>query len=536
MGLRGVYAKTKKQRLKELDEAERFVNYWEAPWLSRAEKVISFCEDMTISSGKFAFTKMQLRSWQKDFINAVYRTRADRVRPVRTAVLSMGRKNGKTQLAAALALCHLSGPESENRGEVYACANDRFQAGKIFNEMCAMIDNNKWLSSRTNIIRFRKDIHDLINDSIYATLTAEAKTKMGLSPSFVVYDELGQADSRELYDAMDSAMGARKDPLLMVISTQASGDGAPLSQLIDYGLQVNSGKVADENFHLTFYAADTDADPWDEATWLQANPALNDFRSLEDLQRMAAQAQRMPSLENSFRNLILNQRIAAEERFIRIADWDACNGTPNIPEGAKVFAGLDLGATRDMSAFAIAYTDGSNVTHVVPFCWLPGNPRDRGNEDRQPYDVWVRDGYLSAIGIATNPGVIAHKIAEVNGRNPIEALGFDPWKFHELERELDAIGCRIPLVKHGQGYRDMSGTVDGLERAIAEKRLRHGGHPVLTMAAMNAVVTRDPAGNKKFDKAKSNGRIDPLVAVAMAMAMPSRAEKTPAFDVEALIA
>ena len=536
MGLRGIYAKSTKQREKELAEAQKYLNNWDLPGLTRAQRVIFFCQDMTVSSGPLAHTKLKLRSWQKDFINAVYRTRADKNRPVRTAVLSMGRKNGKTQLAAALALCHLCGPESESRGEIYACANDRFQASKIFNEMVAMIQNNTWLSARTNIIRFRKDIEDLLNDSTYSTLTSEAKTKMGLSPSFVVYDELGQADSRELYDAMDSAMGGRKEPLLMVISTQAADDGAPLSQLIDYGLEVNAGKIVDESFHLTFYAADADDNPWDEATWEKANPALGDFRSLEDVQRMASQAQRMPSLENSFRNLILNQRIAMEDRFIRIADWDACAGEPRIPQGARVWAGLDLGATRDMSALGIAYEDAGGVVHVAVHCWLPGDPRDRGNEDRQPYDVWVRQGFLATIGIATNPAVIARKIAEVNGINPIEALAFDPWKFHEIERELDAIGCNVPLLKHGQGYRDMSSTVDGLERLIAEKRLRHGGHPVLNMAAANAVVTRDPAGNKKFDKAKSNGRIDALVAVAMAISVPGRAEKTVPFDVEALIA
>jgi phage terminase large subunit-like protein len=534
MGMRGVYAKTKKRRLQELDEARVYLNNWDLPFMPRAQKVISFCEDMTITSGALAGKKMKLRGWQKAFIEAVYRTREDKVRPVRTAVLSMGRKNGKTQLAAALALCHLCGPEAESRGEVYACANDRFQASKIFNEMVAMIDQNPWLSARTNVVHFRRDIQDLINGSLYSTLTAEAKTKMGLNPSFVCYDELGQADSRELYDAMDSAMGGRKEPLLMVISTQASNDGAPLSQLIDYGLQVRDGRIEDETFHLEFHTAPREADPWQQKTWLAANPALGDFRSLEDVERMASQAQRMPSLENSFRNLILNQRISAESRFIREADWDACDGQPQIPFGARVYGGLDLGSTRDMSALAIAYQDLNAVFHVVVHCWLPGDPRARGNEDRQPYDVWVRQGFLQPIGIATDPRVIARTIAEINGRNPILQLGFDPWKFHEMKRELDAIGCHVPLFKHGQGYRDMSSTVDCLERAIAERRLRHGGHPVLTMAAMNAVATHDPAGNKKFDKSKSNARIDPLVAVAMAMSLPTRCDKP--IDIESMIA
>jgi phage terminase large subunit-like protein len=324
MGLRGIGAKTMKSRTSLVGQAEGVVTLservhpWSDPTLTRAERVIAFIEDLTITSGEDAFKKLKLRGWQREFIRAVYRETNNGTRPVRTAILSMGRKNGKTQLAAALALCHLSGPEAENRGEVYSCANDRFQAGKIFNEMVALIANHPWLSEQTNIIRFRKDIEDLSNGSIYSALTAEAKTKMGLSPSFVIYDELGQTSSRQLYDAMDSALGARKDPLLLVISTQAADDFAPMSTLIDYGLKVNEGDVKDSAFHLTLYAAPEDADPWSMQAWKAANPALNDFRSLPDVKRLAKQAQRMPSQENAFRNLILNQRVAAETRFVEM--------------------------------------------------------------------------------------------------------------------------------------------------------------------------------------------------------------------------
>ena len=537
MGLRGVYSYSRVQREKELAECAKTLNNWDLPSLSRAEKVIAFCEEMTVSSGELSNTRLRLRPFQKKFIRDVYGVdKQTKTRRVRTALLSMARKNGKTQLAAALALCHLCGPESESRGEIYACANDRFQASKIFNEMVAMIFHHRWLAARTNIIRFKKDIEDLINGSIYSTLTAEAKTKMGLSPSFVVYDELGQSSSRDLYDALDSAQGGRKEPLMIVISTQAANDGAPLSQLIDYGLQVNAGTVVDPSFHMTFYAAPADADPWCKATWQLANPALGDFRSLEDVERLAQQAQRMPSQENAFRNLILNQRVSAEARFMRDADWSSCSGEPIIPPGAQVYAGLDLGATRDMSALVIAYFDQDGLCHVKPFIWLPGNPHDRGNEDRQPYAQWVKEGHLFTIGVATHPGVIAQKIAEVNGRNPIIKLAFDRWKMNDVKRELDAIGCPVLLEPCGQGYKDMSMAVNVVEGLVLEHKLQHGNHPVLTMCALNAVISKDPAGNRKFDKAKSNTRIDALVAMAMAVALPGRPNEQRPIDIEALIA
>jgi phage terminase large subunit-like protein len=501
---------------------------------TRSSRVIAFCQDLTVTSGPDAGKKLVLRPWQKAFIEDVYRVDADGIRPVRTAVLSMGRKNGKTQLAAALALCHLCGPEAESRGEIYSCANDRFQAGKIFNEMVALVDKHPYLRERTNIVNFRKDIVDMETGSIYSALSSEARTKMGLNPSFCCYDELGQAGDRELYDAMDSAMGGRKEPLLLVISTQAADDFAPMSQLIDYGIKVNAKDIIDPAFHLTLFRAPEDADPWALQTWKAANPALNDFRSLSDLERQAKQAQRMPAQESSFRNLILNQRVSAHTKFIERSEWNACDGEPDIPIGVPVYAGLDLGATRDMSALVIVHQDFNNVFHVVPYFWLPGDVRDRTDKDKAPYESWVRQGSVISSGATTDPAVIAHKIAEINGQNKIQTLAFDRWRINDLKRELDAIGCYVQLVPHGQGFKDMSPAVDVLERLVVQRRIRHGGNKPLAMCVANATISRDPTGGRKLDKAKSTGRIDGIVALAMAFSLALIKSERP-IDVEALI-
>lgn len=540
MGLRGPGARVKERAQLEQDE---FDGKYKLPWddrkLSRAERVIKFCEDLTITSGDLTGKKLELRPWQQRFIEKVYATEKEtKRRRIRTAILSMGRKNGKTQLAAALALCHLCGPEAESRGEVYSCANDRFQAGKIFNEMEALIHGHRWLDLRTNISRFKKEITDLPSGSIYAALTSEVKTKMGLNPSFVVYDELGQARDRDLFDAMDSAMGARREPLMLVISTQAANDQAPMSQLIDYGLKLKGGEMVDKSFHLTLYAAGPDDNLWHEKTWRKANPALDDFRSLEDVKRMADQARRMPARENSFRNLILNQRVASETRFVDMTSWKACGSPPKIPQGADVYAGLDLGHTSDLSALVIAYEDPvSTELSVVPYIWIPGDVKVRSDLDGAPYEEWVKTGHITPIGDATDPRIIARKIAEINGtQNRIRQIAFDRWRIPELKRAMDDIGCAVPLQPYGQGFKDMTPAVDVVERMVVTKRLRHGNHPVLAMCAGNAVVQRDPAGGRKFDKSKSGGKIDALVAMAMALASATiKGNVTPLFDVEALI-
>lgn len=528
MALRGIGAKplSERGRLEARDSVP-----WSVPGLDRAGRVIAFCEDLPITAGKLAGTTMWLREWQRKFIREVYTEDDAGVRPVRTAVLSMGRKNGKTQLAAALALCHLLGPEAEARGEVYSCALTRDQAAKLYAEMVAMLLGHPELDDRCNIIRHTKQIEVLTGDgtgSIYLALSADAGSKLGLSPSFVVYDELGSAPNRALFDAMDTATGARDNPLMMVISTQAAADHAVLSELIDYGLKVQAGDIDDPSFHLTLFAAPADADPWHPDTWLLANPAIGDFRSLDDVQRQAGQARLVPSKEAAFRNLILNQRVSAVSRFIHRAEWDANSAPVNLEalRGRECYAGLDLGATRDLTAFVLVFPDDDGRFDVLPHFFMPeANIEERAHEDRVPYDLWSKQGHITLIpGSTIDPGFVADVLANAHSRYDMKALAYDRWRIEDLKRELGLIGATLPLVPFGQGFKDFSPAVDMLERCVAETLLRHGSNPVLNMCAANAVVARDPSGSRKLDKSKAAGRIDGLVALAMALCLAKRQE------------
>ncbi|WP_340672630.1 terminase large subunit [Bradyrhizobium ottawaense] len=530
MGLRGPGAKPKSGGA-ILSPKLRKRLPWEKKGLSRVERVVAFLEDLPITQGKLAGTKMKVRDWQREFLEAVYSEDAPGIRPVRTAILSLARKNGKTGLVAGLALCHLAGPEAEPRGECYAAANDRFQAGKIFAEIVAILGQHPELDARCNIIRFRKEIEVLDGQgkgSIFAALSSDAATKLGLSPSFTVVDELGYAPKRDLYDALDSAMGARDNPLLIAISTQAPDDNHVFSTLVDYGLKVQAGEVVDPSFHLTLYAAPESADPMARETWLKANPALGDFRSEEDVARQAAQAERIPSKMQDFRNKILNQRVAAHVRFIAKAEWDKCGGPIDIEalKGRPCFGGLDLSAARDLTAWVLVFPMEDGTLHVLPRFFLPENGiADKSEADRVPYDVWARQGLLDLIpGSTIDPGFVAEAMAEDAARFDIQAAAYDRWRIEDLKRELARIGVELPLVPHGQGFKDMSPAVDALERSVAEALLRHGSHPVLTMCAANAVITKDPAGGRKLDKAKAAGRIDGLVALAMAESIAARFE------------
>jgi phage terminase large subunit-like protein len=369
-------------------------------------------------------------------------------------------------------------------------------------------------------------------------LSADVAPVHGLNPNFVCYDELGQVPNRELYDALSTALGGRAQPLMLVISTQAASDIAPMSELIDYGLRIVRNEIKDSGFHLTLYTAPPESDPWKFTTWKLANPALGDFRSLEDVKRLALQAQRLPASGMSFRRYILNQRVDASAPFLNMMLWEENSANQydiRDLKGRPCYAGLDLGATKDMTALVLVFADDDGGFDVVPFCWLPGETlTEREDEDSMPYRLWRDEGYLLTFpGRATDPKAVATKIAELHGMCKIKALAFDRWRIEDIKRELDAIGCNIELVPFGQGFKDLSPAVDVFERLVEQGKLRHDGHPVLKMAAANCRVEMDSAGNRKLSKRKSTGRIDPIVATCMAIGISAR--PAPVIDVQALI-
>lgn len=504
--------------------------------MDRAELVIAFLETLLVPDGAGVGKPLVLREWQKHIIRAVYGPRdANGLIVARQALLSIARKNGKSALVAGLCLAHLCGPEAVRNGQLYSVAFDREQASVLFKLMTAMVYMDAELSARLNVVESRKRIVDPVSGSEFTALSSETKGKHGKSSSFIAFDELAQFGAdRELYDVMMTSRGAHAAPLVWVISTQAPDDHAVLSELVDYGKRVNSGEIEDPTFKAFVYEVAADADPWDEALWPLANPALGDFRSLDEMRDFAAKARNMPSAEASFRNLYLNQRIDSSAHFITPSVWKA-NGLEadlSVLEDGECFGGLDLSAKNDLTALIFVALDGAGTWHVLPRFWTPAdNLRDREARDRVPYTAWAKQGFLEAVpGKTIDYRYVARALAEMHGRLNIAGIKFDRWRVADLQRALQEEGVdawidgqdeQIPgglrLVPHGQGFRDMNPAVEILEDALIEGRIRHGMHPVLTMCASNVRVQSDPAGGRKFDKLKSTGRIDGVVALAMAL-------------------
>lgn len=476
-----------------------------------------------------------LREWQRQFIRDVYAPNDDGVRRVRRAIFSVARKNGKTMLIAAIALAHLVGPEAIPNGEIYSAATDREQAGQVFKFARQLVEAEPEFSPTGSfpltVVPSTKTIVCKSNGSFYRALSAEAGTKHGLNPSVWIYDELAQARDRELYDVLRTSQGARKEPLGIVISTQSPDPEHPLSKLIDDGL---TNDARDVLVHL--YCADDDAEIADESAWSVANPALGDFRSIDDLRSLAASAERMPAEEASFRNLYLNQRVDQTSPLIARSEWKACETGDTLVKGEDIYLALDLSGVNDLTALVgVSAAPGEErlkAWHWKPKEWI----YDHAKRDRAPYDVWEKAGWLEAPpGRAIDYAYVASRIAQIREEYSVRALAYDRWRIEQLLVEFTRLGVdayvdgkdkhydgALRLVPWGQGYRDMSPAVEALSASVVHRRLKHDGNPVLSFCFANAITARDEAGNIKLDKSKSRFRIDGAVATAMALGIKAR--------------
>ena len=316
----------------------------------------------------------------------------------------------------------------------------------------------------------------------------------------------------DFVDDITTSQGAHAEPLLIAISTQAASDADLLSIWIDDARQSNDPRIV---CHL--HAAPAGCELMDESAWKAANPALGVFRNRDDLREQLTQAQRMPSMENSARNLLLNQRVSTESPFVSPDVWKAC-GRPVQPFDGPVWAGLDLSARTDLTALVIVgKVDG--VWQVQPHFWTPEQGiHDRSKRDRAPYDVWAKQGFLhTTAGATVDYEIVAQDMAAILAGLDVQAIAYDRWRIDLLKKELERVGCDLPLVPWGQGYKDMAPALDALEAELLNQRIAHGMHPALTMCAANAVVTKDPTGARKLDKSRATGRIDGMQALAMAI-------------------
>jgi phage terminase large subunit-like protein len=487
--------------------------------MTRGEKVIQFIEAACfIPEGAKVGQPIKLADFQHKFIIEVY----DNPHGTRRAYLSVGRKNGKTALIACLLLAHLVGPEAKLNGQLVSGALSRDQAALVFNLASKMVQLNPELQRRIRIVPSGKRLIGLEWNTEYKALAAEGKTAHGLSPFLAILDEMGQVKGpqNDFVDAITTSQGAHDDPLLLVISTQAPTDADLLSVWLD-----DAERSDDPSTVSHVYAAPEDCGLSDREAWAAANPALGLFRSLKDVEEQAAQAERMPIQEATFRVLTLNQRVNMTAPFVSAKVWKENSGKPAEFVG-PIYGGLDLSATTDLTSLVLVNRQGEDV-HVKPYFWMPlDSVQDAAKRDRAPYDVWVKEGLIRTTpGRVIDYAFVARDIGEICGGLDISAIAFDRWRMDRMQAELERVGVDLPLEAFGQGYVSMAPALDALEGLLLLGQLHHGGNAPLTMCAANAVALPDPAGNRKLDKSKATGRIDGMVALTMAVGTEAKMQE-----------
>jgi len=493
---------------------------------TRGEKVIKFIEKYcVVPEGEHVGNAMVLEPFQKRFIRDVY----DNPKQTRRAYLSIGRKNGKTGLTAAIMLAHLVGPETRKNSQIISGAQSRDQAALVYNLASKMVMLHPDLRSIIKIVPSSKRLVGLPQNVEYHAISAEGKTAYGLSPSLALLDEVGQVrgPQDEFIDAIVTSQGAHAAPLLIAISTQAPNDTDMFSMWLD------DAKVSkDTRIVSHVYEAPIECGLGDKAAWSAANPALGKFRSLEDVEEQAERALRMPSFEPTFRNLVLNQRVEIFSPFVSKSVWslNSLEPDPAAFYEAPVYVGLDLSGKADLTA-AVVIAKKEGRWHVRSYFWTPEKGlRERARQSRTPLELWVKQGHIKAVpGAAIDYEYIARDLAELLDGCMVKGIAFDRWRFDLLKKELDEIGSPLVslMLPFGQGFKDMTPALETLESALLNDEMAHGEHPVLTMCMMNSRVETDPAGNRKLSKFKAVGRIDGAVALAMAMGASNMLQEKP---------
>ena len=489
---------------------------------AKAQRAVEFIRCLKHTKGRWRGQAFDLLPWQETIIRDVFGTvKEDGFRQYNTAYVEIPKKNGKSELAAGVALYMTCG-DNEWGAEVYGCASDRQQASIVFDVAVDMVEQCPALKKRIKPVMSVKRLVYKPTNSFYQVLSAEAYTKHGLNVHAVIFDELHSQPNRELFDVMTKGSGdARTQPLFFLITTAGTDRHSVCFEQHQKAEDILCGRKVDPTFYPVIYGAADDADWTSEEVWYRANPSLGHTIDIGKVRNACLSARDNPAEENIFRQLRLNQWVKQSTRWMQMEKWDACAFPVDEGEllGRECYGGLDLSSSIDITAFVLVFPPRDDTEKYVflPYFWIPEeNMVRRVRRDHVPYDVWEKQGFLETTeGDVIHYGFIERFIEELGKRFHIKEIAFDRWGAVQMVQNLEGLGFTV--VPFGQGFKDMSPPTKRLMELVLERNVAHGGHPVLRWMMDNIFVRTDPAGNIKPDKEKSTEKIDGAVAAVMAL-------------------
>jgi phage terminase large subunit-like protein len=487
-----------------------------------ADFAVAFIESLCHTKGTWAGKRFELMDWQEQIIRDLFGIlKANGYRQFNTAYIEIPKKNGKSELAAAVALLLTCG-DGEQRAEVYGAAADRQQASIVFDVAADMVRMCPALNKRVKILASQKRLIYEPTNSFYQVLSAEAYSKHGFNVHGVVFDELHSQPNRKLYDVLTKGSGdARMQPLFFLITTAGTDTHSICYEVHQKAQDIIDGRKIDPTFYPVIYGADDTEDWTSPKVWKKCNPSLGETIGMDKVKTACESAKQNPGEENSFRQLRLNQWVKQAVRWMPMDKWDKCAFAVNEEQlqGRVCYGGLDLSSTTDITAFVLVFPplDEDDKYIILPYFWIPEDTLDlRVKRDHVPYDVWQRQGYLQTTeGNVVHYGYIEKFIEQLGKKFNIREIAFDRWGAVQMVQNLEGMGFTV--VPFGQGFMDMSPPTKELMKLTLEQKIAHGGHPVLRWNMDNIFIRTDPAGNIKADKEKSTEKIDGAVATIMAL-------------------
>ena len=488
----------------------------------KADRAVTFIENLCHTKGKWAGTPFWLLPWQEQLIRDIFGiVKPDGNRQFRTAFVEICKKVGKSELAAAVAL-YLLYADNEPSAEVYGAAADRQQASIVFDVAKQMIEMSPALMKRSKLMGATKRIVNYSNAGYYQVLSAEVGGKHGFSVSGLVFDEIHTQPNRQLYDVLTKGSSdARQNPLHFIITTAGNDRHSIAYELHTKAVDILEGRRVDPTFYPVVYGLKDDEDWEDEENWYKVNPSLGYTVDIERLRDAYREAKQNPADEITFKWLRCNMWVSSTVAWIPDAIYMRGNESIEAAslEGRDCYAGLDLSSTGDITALVLIFPprDENEKYVLLPYFWIPEEtiPR-RVKANSVPYDIWEKQGYImSTEGNVIHYDFIEKFIIYLSEKYHILEIAVDRWNATQMIQNLEGEGFTI--VPFGQGFSSMLAPTKEFYRLLMDGRIIHGGNPVLRWMAGNVVIDTDPAGNIKVTKAKSKEKIDGIVAAIMAL-------------------
>ena len=488
----------------------------------KADRAVTFIENLCHTKGKWAGTPFWLLPWQEQLIRDIFGiVKPDGNRQFRTAFVEICKKVGKSELAAAVAL-YLLYADNEPSAEVYGAAADRQQASIVFDVAKQMVEMSPALMKRSKLMGATKRIVNYSNAGYYQVLSAEVGGKHGFSVSGLVFDEIHTQPNRQLYDVLTKGSSdARQNPLHFIITTAGNDRHSIAYELHTKAVDILEGRRVDPTLYPVVYGLKDDEDWEDEANWYKVNPSLGYTVDIERLRDAYREAKQNPADEITFKWLRCNMWVSSTVAWIPDAIYMRGNEPIDMDAlaGRDCYAGLDLSSTGDITALVLIFPprDEEEKYVLLPYFWIPEEtiPR-RVKANSVPYDIWEKQGYImSTEGNVIHYDFIEKFIMDLSEKYHILEIAVDRWNATQMIQNLEGEGFTI--VPFGQGFSSMSAPTKEFYRLLMEGRIIHGGNPVLRWMAGNVVIDTDPAGNIKVTKAKSKEKIDGIVAAIMAL-------------------